>query len=80
MGYIMSLPPDDFLDLLTRAAEEKRREELRQQWLVMLPWMKEPKPFEQFYQDNTKHIRLASSRRSAEAIIADAEAIRHAAK
>jgi len=75
----MSLPVDDFLALLAKAAEEKRREELRQQWLAMLPWMKEPKPFEQFYQENTQHVKLAASRRSKEDILADAEAIRRAA-
>lgn len=75
----MSLPVDDFLALLAKAAEEKRREELRQEWLVELPWMKERQSFEDYYQQRTQYISITASRRSAEEIIADAEAIRRAA-
>lgn len=72
----MSLPVDDFIDLLLRAAEERRREELRQVWLALLPWSKDPKPFEQYYQENTVR---PTTRRTAKEIIADVEDIRRAA-
>ena len=79
MDYIMSLPVDTFFALLLKAAEERRRGELRQEWLTMLPWMKNPKPFEQYYQERVQPMRLEISRRSAEDIKADVEAIRRAA-
>lgn len=70
---------DDFLELLAEAAERRREERAYQHWLALLPWMKEHKSFEEFYQG----IKLASapiSRTPKEAILADVEAIRKAAQ
>jgi len=79
MDYIMSLPVTDFLELLAEAAERRREERAYQQWLALLPWMKEHKPFEEFYQQVKRSV-MPISRRPKESILAEVEAIRRAAK
>jgi len=72
------LPVDDFLELLVEAAERRREERAYQQWLALLPWMKEHQTFEEFYQKIKPVAPL--SRRSREEIMAEADRIRKAAE
>jgi len=81
MAYVMSLPPRDFLELVAEAAEARREEWARRQWLALLPWMSEKNfiPFERFYQ-RIKVEPASVKWRPREAVLADVEAIRRAVK
>ena len=69
------------LRMAAKAAEERRKESVRQEWLALLPWMTEKtyKPFEQFYQERTLNARTPLIKRSREEILDEVEAIRRKA-
>lgn len=76
----MALPPQDFIALLAEAAEKRREEQARQEWLAIYPWMTEKTfiPFEQFYQ-RIKQVPSAATWRPAEDVFAEVRVIREAA-
>lgn len=75
---MMSLPVGEFLELVDHAREERNKAFMRQQWLAQLPWMTEENKltFDQYYEQS----KVKVSHRPAGEILADAEAIRRAAK
>jgi len=70
------------LRMAAKAAEERRKELIRREWLAYLPFMTEKtfKSFEQFYDERTRLGRRPIFQRSKEEILAEAEAIRKAVK
>lgn len=81
MEYILSLPWDQFTALLSEAAEQRRREEIRQEWLAQLPWMGKDNfvSFEDYYAQRVVK-PLDGPRRSKEELLAEAKRIRDVAK
>lgn len=69
------------LRMAAKAAEERGKHHVREEWLAQLPWMTEKtfKPFEQFYQERTLNARTPLIKRSREEILAEVEAIRRKA-
>jgi len=69
------------LRMVAKAAEERRKEYARQEWLAQLPWMTKDtfKSFEEFYQERTLRARAPLIKRSREEILAEVEAIRRKA-
>lgn len=81
MEYILSLPWDQFTALLAEAAEQRRREEIRQEWIAQLPWMGNDNfvSFDDYYAQRVVK-PLTGPRKSKEELLADAQRIREAAK
>ena len=51
MGFVMDLPPANFLDLVEKAAIEKEKDKVWQKWVAKYPWMAPENfmTFEEFY-------------------------------
>lgn len=81
MEYILSLPWDQFTALLAEAAEQRRREEIRQEWIAQMPWMGKDNfvSFEDYYAQRVVK-PLDGPRKSKEELLAEAMLIRAAAQ
>lgn len=68
------------LRMVAEALERRRRDETRQEWLAMLPWMSKDNyvSFEEFYRERVAPV-AAGPRRSKDEILAEAQRIREAA-
>lgn len=77
MSYVLSLPWDMFVGLVTEAAEQRQKEMARQEWLAHLPWMGKDDyvSWDDFYARRRVAVH-SGPRRSREEILADAKKIR----
>ncbi len=57
MGFLMKLPFEDLCDLIVVASEKIQEEQIRAQWVAMLPFMAiqwlEWKPFQEYLESCT---------------------------
>lgn len=78
MSFVMSLPIDDFVQLIAKAIEKQEESKAWDMWLTKYPNMTKDTyvPFKQFFQTQKQPI----SKRPKEDILKEAERIREAIK
>lgn len=80
MEYVMSLPVDEFFEVLVQALEKRQEDELRQEWLAYLPWMTEENKMSwPDYLAKRRQPAVRSTGRTDEEILTDAQRIRERA-
>ena len=79
MGFLMKLPFEDLCDLIVVASEKIQEEQIRAQWVAMLPFMAiqwlEWKPFQEYLESCTG---ATIDRRPAQEIIDEILAVHNA--
>lgn len=82
MQFVLTLPVDDFFRLIAKAKTEVNRQLAWDMWIAKLPYMGKDSytPFEDFYTELKQQSTAQSqySRRPAEDILAEADAIKAA--